>query len=60
MFKVAGTIDGNIRIKNDHITIAGQTAPGNGITIKGEYLNGTVSKKYVDYTKPENNVNTLK
>jgi pectate lyase len=35
VFKVAGTIDGNIRIRNDHITIAGQTAPGDGITIKG-------------------------
>ena len=36
VFKVAGTIDGNIRIRNDHITIAGQTAPGDGITIKGD------------------------
>ena len=36
VFKVAGTIDGDIRIKNDHITIAGQTAPGDGITIKGD------------------------
>ena len=35
VFKVAGTIDGDIRIRNDHITIAGQTAPGDGITIKG-------------------------
>ena len=35
VFRVAGTIDGDIRIKNDHITIAGQTAPGDGITIKG-------------------------
>lgn len=35
VFKVAGTIDGDIRIDNDHITIAGQTAPGDGITIKG-------------------------
>ena len=35
VFKVAGTIDGDIRIKKDHITIAGQTAPGDGITIKG-------------------------
>jgi pectate lyase len=36
IFKVAGTIDGDIRIRNDHITIAGQTAPGDGITIKGD------------------------
>ncbi len=35
VFKVAGTIDGDIRIRNDHITIAGQSAPGGGITIKG-------------------------
>lgn len=36
VFKVAGTIDGDVRIKNDFITIAGQTAPGEGITIKGD------------------------
>ncbi len=36
VFKVAGTINGNVEIKNDYITIAGQTAPGDGITIKGE------------------------
>ena len=35
VFKVSGTIDGNVKIKNDFITIAGQTAPGDGITIKG-------------------------
>lgn len=35
VFKVSGTIDGDIRIRNDHITIAGQTAPGDGITVKG-------------------------
>jgi pectate lyase len=35
VFKVAGTIDGDVKIKNDFITIAGQTAPGDGITIKG-------------------------
>ena len=35
VFKIAGTIDGDIRIRNDHITIAGQSAPGDGITIKG-------------------------
>lgn len=36
VFRVAGTIDGDIRIRNDHITIAGQTAPGDGIMIKGD------------------------
>jgi pectate lyase len=35
VFKVAGTIDGDVDIENDFITIAGQTAPGDGITIKG-------------------------
>lgn len=35
VFRVSGTIDGDIRISNDHMTIAGQTAPGDGITIKG-------------------------
>lgn len=35
VFQVAGIIDGDIRVKKDHITIAGQTAPGDGITIKG-------------------------
>ncbi len=35
VFKVAGTINGDVRIRHDFITIAGQTAPGGGITIKG-------------------------
>lgn len=35
VFKVAGTIEGNLRIKNDNITIAGQTAPGDGVCVKG-------------------------
>ncbi len=35
VFNVSGTIDGDVKIKNDFITIAGQTAPGDGITIKG-------------------------
>ncbi|GAA5508422.1 pectate lyase [Novipirellula caenicola] len=35
VFKVAGTIDGDVKIKNDFITIAGQSASGDGITIKG-------------------------
>ncbi len=36
VFKVSGTIDGDIRIRNDALTIAGQSAPGDGITIKGD------------------------
>jgi hypothetical protein len=35
VFRVSGTITGNFSIKNDNITIAGQTAPGDGITIRG-------------------------
>ena len=36
VFRVGGTIDANVNIKNGNITIAGQTAPGDGILLKGE------------------------
>ena len=35
VFRVTGTIDADVKISNDSITIAGQTAPGDGITLKG-------------------------
>ncbi|MFG0289473.1 MAG: pectate lyase [Rhodopirellula sp. JB044] len=41
MFRIAGTIDSKgkrFSIKNDNITIAGQTAPGDGICLKGNLV----------------------
>jgi pectate lyase len=35
VFEVSGVIHGDVRITRPHITIAGQTAPGAGITIEG-------------------------
>lgn len=35
VFRVSGTIVGNFSIKNGNLTIAGQTAPGDGICIRG-------------------------
>ena len=35
VFRVSGTIKGKFNIRNDNITIAGQSAPGDGICIRG-------------------------
>jgi hypothetical protein len=35
VFEVSGVIRGDIRIRHPYITIAGQTAPGAGITVEG-------------------------
>tara|TARA_R110000765_G_scaffold357151_1_gene447250 strand:+ start:122 stop:1438 length:1317 start_codon:yes stop_codon:yes gene_type:complete len=40
VFRISGTIEGNFSIKNDSITIAGQSAPGDGICIKGNLTVG--------------------
>ncbi len=39
VFEVSGVIKGRIQIKHPRITIAGQTAPGAGITIVGMLMN---------------------
>jgi pectate lyase len=36
IFEVSGVIEGNVMITKPYITIAGQTAPGGGITIRGK------------------------
>ncbi len=35
VFRVSGTIEGKFNIRNDNITVAGQTAPGDGMCIRG-------------------------
>jgi len=39
---------------------AAKDLDGDGYTNLEEYLNGTDPTKFIDYSKPENNLNTLK
>jgi hypothetical protein len=50
VFRVAGTIEGSFSINNGNITIAGQTAPGDGICIKGN-LNINASDVIIRYIR---------
>lgn len=38
VFDVSGVIEGDVVIRNGNVTIAGQTAPGAGITVRGRLL----------------------
>lgn len=53
VFKVSGTIflESSLRIKNDSITIAGQTAPGDGITLANYNFNVDANNVIVRYIR---------
>jgi len=57
VFRVGGTIDADINIKSGNITIAGQTAPGDGITIKGKLSFNNISNVIVRYIRVRGEVN---
>jgi pectate lyase len=57
VLKVSGTIDGDFTISNGNITIAGQTAPGDGIAIKGKLSFDNVSNVIVRYIRVRGEVN---
>lgn len=57
VFKVSGTIDGDFSIAHGNITIAGQTAPGDGIAIKGKLRFDNISNVIIRYLRVRGEVN---
>src|SRR5687768_16161898 len=53
LFRVSGTItlEGDIRIKEPYLTIAGQTAPGEGVQIRGAHIRIEIHDVIIRYLK---------
>jgi pectate lyase len=47
VFAVSGVIRGHLSIDHGDLTVAGQTAPGGGITIGGQLVNGTTEDNII-------------